>query len=130
MAWRPLVKADGAPARPAQHVRHPACTSRGSQRPDDTVVDMSSPGAVLRLRRSWPWRGGVVSITVQRQGACRVWWCVRSAETLLGVVFHARSTRVRHWRVDPLFEDDALTLCQRWTTVGGANAVISGTSPL
>jgi hypothetical protein len=26
-----------------------------------------------------------VSITVQRQGACRVWWCVRSAETLLGV---------------------------------------------
>jgi len=70
-----------------QHVRHPTCTSRGSQRLDDTVADMSSPGAVLRLRRSWPWRGGV-SITVQRQGACRVWWCVRSAETLLGVVSH------------------------------------------
>ena len=88
-----------------QHVRHPTCTSRGSQRLDDTVVDMSSPGAVLRLRRSWPWRGGV-SITVQRQGACRVWWCVRSAETLLGV-------KSRNKTSERFLRSSSCHLCQR-----------------
>jgi len=73
MAWRPLVKADGAPARPAPYM-HVTWLAEAWRHGGRYVVTWCrpSPAPILAVALG-------VSITVQRQGACRVWWYVRSA---------------------------------------------------